>query len=129
MRELTLIRSKVVIAQEESMTSRKSTARHVTGAVKQARKVRVDASEDRADDGLPPKRTARKRRSASAKNHAALRAQSDEGLWVEERVTDPVSLMLYRRMWDMIYDLALPHALRILAERDRAAQAALQAAA
>jgi hypothetical protein len=94
-----------------------------------ARKVHVDASEDRADDGLPPKRTARKRRSVSAKNHAALQAQSDEGLWVEERVTDPVSLMLYRRMWDMIFDLALPHALRILAERDRAAQEALQAAA
>jgi hypothetical protein len=111
------------------MTSRKSTTRHVTGAVKQARKVRVDASEDRADDGLPPKRRVRPKRSVSAKNHAVLQTPNDEGLWVEEKVTDPVSLMLYRRMWDMIYDLALPHALRILAERDRAAQEALQAAA
>src|SRR5690349_14212576 len=115
--------------QEDLMTGKENTARHVTGAVKQARKVRVDASEDRADDGLPPKRRVRQKRSVSAKNHAALQAQSDEGLWVEEKVTDPVSLMLYRRMWDMIFDLALPHALRILAERDRTSQAALQAAA
>jgi hypothetical protein len=95
--------------------------------VKQARKVCVDASEDRADDGLSPKRRVQQKRPVSAKNHAALQAQSDDGLWVEERVTDPVSLMLYRRMWDMIFDLALPHALRILAERED--QAALQTAA
>jgi len=94
-----------------------------------ARKIRLDTSEDRVVDELAPKRQARKRRSVSAKNHATLQTQSDEGLWIEERVTDPVGLMLYRRMWDMIFDLALPHALRILEERDRAAQEALQAAA
>ena len=104
--------------------SKENTARNVTGAVKQAHKVRVDASEDLTFDELTPKRRARQTRSVSAKNHAALQTQSDEGLWIEEKVTDPVAYMLYQRMWDMLYELTLPHALRILAERDAALQAA-----
>ena len=89
-----------------------------------ARKIRVDTSGDRVIDELASKRRVRQRQSVSVKHRAPSLAQNDEGIWIEEKVTDPVSLMLYRRMWDMLYDLALPHALRILAERDAALQTA-----
>lgn len=79
---------------------------------------RVDTTEEGTfDEVVPKKRKSRKR--------ASFETEIGEGLWIEEPVTDPVAYMLYDRMWNMIYDLALPHALRILAEQDRAAQGAL----